>query len=91
MVNLSVYFNFEAIVRHYYAYQSMSIAVGEKKLPCQRKGANSEDVFAVAVTTGELIIGREKFPVFLIVRQISQFTVNILDLRLKQTVLDSSA
>ena len=70
------------------ACQSLS---AKKKLPCQRKGANSEDVFAVAVTTGELIIGREKFPVFLIVRQISQFTVNILDLRLKQTVLDSSA
>ena len=62
-----------------------------KKLPCQRKGANSEDLFPVAVTTGELIIGRKKFPVFLILRQISQFTVDILDLRLKQTVLDSSA
>ena len=93
MVTLSVYFNVEAIVRHYHAYQSVSIAVGEKnkKLPCQRKGANSEDLFAVVVTTGELIIGREKFPVFSILRQISQFTVDIQDLRLKQTVLDSSA
>ena len=31
MVILSVYFNVEAIVRHYHAYQSVSIAVGEKK------------------------------------------------------------
>ena len=36
----------------------------KKKLPCQRKGANSKDLFAVVVTTGELIIGREKFPQF---------------------------
>ena len=51
--------NVETIVRHYYAYQSVSVAVGEK-LPCQWEGANSEDLFAVAVTTGKLIIGREK-------------------------------
>ena len=64
MVTLSVYFKVKAIVRHYHAYQSVSITVSEKKLPCQRKGANSEGLFAVAVMTGELIIGREKFPQF---------------------------
>ena len=34
-------------------YQSVSGAVG-KELQCQREGANSEDLFAVAVMTGEL-------------------------------------
>ena len=32
-----------------------------KKLPCQREGSNSEDLFTVAVMTGKLIIGRKKF------------------------------
>ena len=63
IVTLSVYFNVETIVRGYHVYQSVSFAVGEK-LPCQSEGANAEDLFAVAVTTGELIIGREKFPTF---------------------------
>ena len=63
MVTLSVYFNIERIVRRYHAYQSVSVTVSEK-LPCQREGANSEDLFAVAVMTGELIIGRKKFPQF---------------------------
>ena len=90
MVTLSVYFNVEAIVRHYHAYQSVSITVGKKTLPCQGKGANSEDLFAVAVMTGELIIGREKFPQFL-----DSTTNKSIYCRytgsLAQTVLDSSA
>ena len=40
MVTLSVYFDVETIVRRNHAYQSVSIAVGEKLL-CQRKGANT--------------------------------------------------
>ena len=60
MVTLSVYFNVKTTVRRYHAYQSVSVAVGEE-LPCQREGANSKDLFAVAVMTGS-IVGREKFP-----------------------------
>ena len=43
----------------------MWVAVGDK-LPCQREQANSEDLFAVAVTKGELILGHfpKKFPQF---------------------------
>ena len=63
----------------------MSVAVGEK-LPCQREGANSEDLFAVAVTTGELIIGRENFRRLLDVSTTNRS--NLLDLRLEETVLD---
>ena len=54
MVTLSVYFNIKMTVRCYHAYQSVSVAVG-KELPCQREGANSEDLFAVVVMTGELL------------------------------------
>ena len=66
----------------------MSVAVGEK-LPCQREGANSEDLFTVAVTTGELVVGREKFPQFAqrFYDKIGQFSVDLLDLRLEDTVL----
>ena len=53
MVTLSMNFNVKTIVRRQHAYQSVSVAVG-KELPCQREGANSEDLFAVAVMTGEL-------------------------------------
>ena len=35
-----------------------------RKKTAMPKGANSEDLFAVVVTTGELIIGHEKFPQF---------------------------
>ena len=52
MVTLSVYFNVKTTVRRQHAYQNVSVAVGEK-LPCQREGANSEDLFAVAVMTGK--------------------------------------
>ena len=38
-------------------HQSVWVAVGDK-LPCQREQANSEDLFAVVVTKGELILGR---------------------------------
>ena len=54
MVTLSVYFNVEMIVRRCHAYQSVLVAVDEK-LPCH------VDLFIVALMTGELIIGREKF------------------------------
>ena len=37
----------------------MSVTVG-KTLSCQREGANPENLFAVAVMTGELIISHEK-------------------------------
>ena len=57
-----------------------------EKLPCQREGANSEDLFAVAVTTGELIIGRENFRRLLDVSTTNRS--NLLDLRLEETVLD---
>ena len=53
MVTLSVYFYVKTTVRRYHAYKSMSVAVSEE-LPCQREGANSEDLFTVAVMTGEL-------------------------------------
>ena len=53
MATHSVYFNVKTTVRGKDAYQSVSVAVGEE-LPCQREGANSEDLFAVAVMTGEL-------------------------------------
>ena len=62
-VILSVYFNIKMTIRHYDAYQSVSVAVGAK-LPCQREGANSEDLFAVVVMTGELIVGCGKFMQF---------------------------
>ena len=58
----------------------MSVAVS------QREGANSEDLFAVVVMTGELIIGREKFPQF--ARWFyDKLFVDLLDLQLKHTVL----
>ena len=60
MVTLSVYFNVEMILRRYHAYQSVLVTV-DKKLPCQREGSNSEDLFTNAVMTGKLIIGHEKF------------------------------
>ena len=63
MMTLSVYF-VKTIVRRYHAYQSVSVAVSEK-LPRQREGANSEDLFAVAVTTGKLIVGSRKISSFL--------------------------
>ena len=56
-----MYFNVETIVRGNHAYKSMWVAVAEE-LPCQREQVNSKDSFAVAVMTGELIIGSEKFP-----------------------------
>ena len=59
MVTLSVYFNVE-ILRCYHAYQSVSVAV-DKKLPCQREGSTSDDLFIDAVTTGKLIVGHENF------------------------------
>ena len=85
METLSVYFNVKTTVRRYHAYQSVSVAVSEK-LPCQREGANSEDLFAVVVMTGELIVGREKFLQF---AQwfYDKFFVDLLDLQLKHTVL----
>ena len=60
MVTLGVYFNVEMILRRYHAYQSVLVTV-DKKLPCQREGSNSEDLFTDAVMTGKLIIGHEKF------------------------------
>ena len=59
MVTLSVYFNSETIVRHYHTYQSVWVAVS-KKLPCEREGVNSEGLFAVVFTTGDLIADQEK-------------------------------
>ena len=79
MMTLSVYF-VKTIVRRYHAYQSVSVAVSEK-LPRQREGANSEDLFAVAVTTGKLIVGSRKFPVFSsFYNKIGQFSVELLGL-----------
>ena len=52
MVTLSVYFNVKMTVRRWHAYQSVSVAVSEE-LQCQREGANSEDLFAVAVMTAK--------------------------------------
>ena len=51
-----------------------------------------EDPVAVAVTTGELIVGREKFPQFArcFYNQIGQFSVKLLDPRLEDIVLVSS-
>ena len=63
MVTLSMYFNVEMVVRHYHAYQSVSVAVVEK-LSCKMEGANSEDLYAVAVMTGKLIVGCKKIPQF---------------------------
>ena len=57
------------------------------------EGANSEGLFAVAVMTGELIVGREKFPQF--ARWFyDKISVDLLNLRFKHTVfgfLSSSA
>ena len=53
MVTLSMNLNVKTTVRRQHAYQNVSVAVS-KELPCQREGANSEDVFAVAVMTGKL-------------------------------------
>ena len=50
MVTLSMYFNIKMTVRCWHAYQSVSVTVGEE-LPYQREGANSKDLFAVAVMT----------------------------------------
>ena len=50
----------EMILRRYHAYQSVSVAV-DKKLPWQREGSNSQDLFTDAVTTGKLIVGHEIF------------------------------
>ena len=47
------YFRDKIISDHTPAYQSLSVAVGEE-LPCQRERANSEDLFAAGVMTGEL-------------------------------------
>ena len=85
-----MYFNVERIVRGYYAYQSVLVAVGEE-LPCKREQANSDDPFTVAVTTGELIIGCEKCPqcprcVYDDI--MGQFSVELLDQRLDDNVLD---
>ena len=44
-------YNVETIVRRHHDYQSALVAVSEK-LACQRKGANSENPFAVVVMTG---------------------------------------
>ena len=57
-----MYFNIEMILT-YYTYQSVWVAVGEE-LPCQSERLNSGDPLAVAVKTGELIVGREKCPQF---------------------------
>ena len=67
---------------------SKSVAVSEK-LPCQREGANSEDLFAVAASWS--YIGREKFPLFArcFYDKTGQPSVDILDLRLEGTVFDS--
>ena len=40
---------------------SKRVGCCRKKLPCQREGSNSEDLFTVAVMTGKLIVGRENF------------------------------
>ena len=62
-MTLSVYFNVETMVRRYHAYQSVSVAVGENCLG--ELTLSRLYLFAVAVTTGELIVvGREKFPQF---------------------------
>ena len=75
-------FNVETIVR-----LSKSVAVSEK-LPCQREGPNSEDLFAVAASWS--YIGREKFPLFArcFYDKTGQPSVDILDLRLEGTVFD---
>ena len=50
------------------------------------EGSQHEDLFAVTVTT---IIGRKKFPQFArCFYDIGQVSVNLLDLRLEETVLD---
>ena len=64
--------------------QSVSVAVGEKLL-CQREGTNSKDLFAVAVMTGEFIIGHEKFRSLLDGSTTNNFSVDLLDLRLIHT------
>ena len=67
--------------------------VGEE-LQCQREGANSEDLFEVVVTTGELIIiGHEKFLqcAQCFYNKIGQFSGDLLVLWLKEAVLDLSA
>ena len=43
---------------HFIKYQSASVAV-DKELPCQREGANSKDLFAVAVMTGSYCRSRK--------------------------------
>ena len=55
-----------------------------------KEGANSEDLFGVAVTTGELIVGREKFTQFArcFYDKIGQFSINLLVPRLEEAVLD---
>ena len=83
---LSMYFKVKMTVKRYYVYQSVSVAVGEK-LPCQRDGANSDDPFAVAVMTSEVIIGHKKCLQFAQC-YLGQFFVDLLDLRLEDTVLD---
>ena len=83
-----MYFNAEKIVRGYYAYQSMWVAVGQE-LPCLRERANYEDPFTVVVTTGKLIIGYQKFPQFArcFYDKMGQFSVDLRDLQFDDNVL----
>ena len=50
----------KTIERAYHACQIVCAPVS-KELPCRRERANSKGPFAVAMTTGELIVGHQTF------------------------------
>ena len=72
-------------------YQSVSVAVGEK-LPCQKEELTRGSVRSCGDDRRVDHRSRNVSAVCsMLLRQISKFSVNLLDLRLEETVLDSSA
>ena len=62
--DLSMYFNIKTTHSKTLARLSKRVGCCQKKTAKRKEGANSEDLFAVAVMTGELIVGRKNFSQF---------------------------
>ena len=62
--DLSMYFNIKTTHSKTLARLSKCVGCCQKKTAKRKEGANSKDLFAVAVMTGELIVGRKNFSQF---------------------------
>ena len=87
-MTISVYFNVKMIVRRYHAYQSVSVAVSKKTTMgnCQTQ----RSVHSCGDNKRVDRLRKISTVCLMLLQQTGQFSVDLLDLCLKETVLDSS-